>query len=172
MKRTKRTGLTLAEILVATALMGALLAAVAAAMNATFRGYSENEKVSSATQAARNVLNRLSAEARQCDDADITSSSLTLKFLDVNKNLTQTKYELRNGTLYYTAKGSPQEYVLLGDGDRARVTSFVVSRVTGPDPQNPAQSCTTAITVTLTLSVDNQTLTVTASAAPRRNQLF
>jgi type II secretory pathway pseudopilin PulG len=167
-RRLKRSGIGLAELLISVAIMATLLAAVAAAMNATFTGYSENEKISSATQAARGVLNRLATDVRRCGDATVTATSVTLRFAD----FTQTKYELLNGTLFYyrTVNGVTTTYTLLGSGDRAQVTSFVVTRIAGTDAGGLA--CTTSVTVALTVAVDNRTLTVTTTADPRSNQLF
>ena len=172
MKRLKRSGIGLAELLISVSLMAALLAAVAAAMNATFTGYSENEKISSATQAARSVLNRVATDVRRCEDATVTATSVTLVPVADGSGLTQLKYELLNGTLFYyrTVNGVTTTYTLLGSGDRAQVTAFVVNRVAGTDAGG--QACTTSVTVALTLTVDNRTLTVTTTADPRRNQLF
>ena len=56
MNSQRKHGFTLIEIILAMSLVGMLLAAVGAAMDASMNSYNENEKFSSATQLGRSIL--------------------------------------------------------------------------------------------------------------------
>ncbi len=171
-KETLKSGFTLVEILAATALMALLLTAIAAAMQASFKSYSENDRMSSVTQAARSILMKMTREIRVSEDISSNSTSVTIIPIADSSGVTQIKYELSAGTLtYYRTVGTTTESsVILGDGDKVHVTGLSLSPVMGVDAMS--QPCTKALTIKITLSVDNQTFALTATAAPRRNQLF
>jgi hypothetical protein len=82
------------------------------------------------------------------------------------------EYEFAAKTLYYrrTSGGQTTTEVLLGGSDEVKVQAFAASYVTGQDWQG--YTCTKTVKVRLELTVDNRTFTMTASASPRRNQLY
>ena len=72
-----RNGFTLVELLLALALMGILLASVAAAFHASIQSYEVNTTIADATQAARSIMDRLARDVRQAHSVTATTSSVT-----------------------------------------------------------------------------------------------
>ena len=153
------------------ALMAVLLAAVAAAMHASFTSYAENNDLAEVTQSARAVLTRLTGEVRTADSVTCTSTRVTAVYLN-NPDVQQVEYELSDGTLWYrrTVGGNTTSYGLLGGQDRVQVSAFNVTAEAGLDSQQ--QACTKCVIVRLDLSVNNKPLPLTASADIRKNQTY
>ena len=168
----RNSAFTIAELLLTLALLGVLLAGLAVAIDASMLSYRENEKIATATQAARVILNRMTTEIRTAAAVDSTSTQITIVPPDDGSGLEQIQYDYAEGALYYrrTINGATASYVLLGAGDEVTVSSFAVLREVGLDWQGTP--CTKSITVRLSLLVKNETFAVTASASPRRNQLY
>jgi prepilin-type N-terminal cleavage/methylation domain-containing protein len=175
--RRRNRGFTLVEILLAASLTAMLLTAVATAVHGSLQSYRENEKLSTVTQAGRAVLTRLTTEVRNSEDCSVTTTALTTTLtilpIDTGVGLTRIEYELRGGVLYYrkTITGNTTEYALLGSsGDNIRVVTFTPWPQPGTDALG--QTCAKSIRVKLVVAVADRQLSLTASADPRRNQLY
>ncbi len=168
MRATPR-GFSLVEVLIAVTLMAVLMASVAAAVQASVQGYKENEAISAVTQAARACLARMMRDVRRADAVDSTSSSVSVVPADYGTGVTLIEYELTGGALHYkrTVSGTTTNYVLFGPSDDVTVTSFDVTRQTGV---RDSVVYTKSVTARMTFDFKGRTLTVTASADPRRNQ--
>ncbi len=149
-----------------------LLAAIAIALHASILSYNENDKIASITQTARSILDRMMRDVRTAAAVDSTTTQLTVIPPDDGSGLTQIQYDYVEGTLYYrrTVSGQTTSHVLLGPDDEITINAFTIIREIGIDWQGT--SCTKSITVRLGLTVANQNFALTASAAPRRNQLY
>ncbi len=153
----------------ALAMLAALLAAVATAMQATFVSFEENRDVAAVSQSARWGLNRIMGDIRTADGLSTTSTQVTIVPPDTGDGLMQIRYAYENGILrcYRTVNGSTTSSAILGDGE-IDLTTFVVSREWGTDAYG--DSCVVRVTIRLEFSVDGKSLAMTASAAPRRKQ--
>jgi len=167
-----KSGFTIIELLMATAIMAGLLTSVALAMHASLKSCSENDRMAAVTQSARSIMSKMSHEIRACEDISGTSTKLILLPVDNGTGLTQIQYEITNGSLFYrkVVNGVTTSYPLLDGSDRVKVTSFAVTTVSGKDAAGT--TCTVNVTVKLVLNIDSQTLSVTASGCPRRNQTY
>jgi len=172
MKCRQRTSFTIVEVLMSLAILAMLMSAVGAAVHACLHSYNENTEIAALTQAARSILYRMTRDVRRAAAVEPTSSLLTIFPPDDGSGVTQIQYELVNGALIYrrTVDGSDTDYPLLGSDDEVTVQAFEVDWETGKDWQG--LDCTRNVTLHLTLLVDGQTFSSTASAAPRRNQLY
>jgi len=167
-----RAGVSLVEMMLALAVMAALLAAVAVAMQGVFQAYNENQKIAEVTQVARAVLHRMMKEVRTADGVDSASQRISIIPPANGAGVTAIEYELVSGTLYYrqTVGGvETSEPLIAADGD-VQVTAFNVSRQTDLDGEGV--SYTKTLTAELALTVGENPFQVTASVCPRRNISF
>ena len=86
--------------------------------------------------------------------------------------LQQIQYEYINGELYYrrTVNGVASSYLLLTNNEEVTINEFSILQEIGQDWQG--ETCTKSITARIIFTVDNKTFPVTATSAPRRNQLY
>jgi len=164
-------GFTLAEMLLSVALAAMLLASLAAAMKASLDSYQANDRIASVTQAARSTMDRMMRDVRTADVADTTSSSLTIT--PAGQPAVQVQYQLASDRkLYYrkTVSGTTTSSVLMGGTGEATVKTFAVTSRRLQDDQG--QWYTAAVTVRLEVAMGEETMAMTASAAPRRNQEY
>lgn len=172
MTRTPNTrAFTLVELLVALALLAMMLASVAAATHASLQSYSENDQYAGITQTARSIMDRLAREARTCEDISITSTTVSIAPIANAEGLTEIRYERSGNKLLYhrVVNGVTTTHTLLGDSDAVKVTGFSVSRTTAVEG---SYTVTKILAAKLTFQADNQTMVVSTSVAPRRNQVY
>ena len=190
-RRRRRRGLGLAEMLVAGAVVAALLAAVATAADAGFRTYAANQVRADTTQRARITMDRLLAVIRTTEDhapatpgvrPDFTSGLVVtdsgIVMLDNAGQAIGWRFDAGAGQLVYDAPGGTPHVMLRGVRD-FRVTL---------EPMRSYQSLRAGgsydrlrrATVLLTVGLDaaevgnvaraaGETITLSASVAPRRN---
>lgn len=165
-------GLTVLEMMIALALIGMLLAAVAVAMQAVSLGYAENRKIAEVTQTARVVLHRMMKEVRTAEAVASSAASVSIIPPDNAEGIEMLEYELLDGTLYYhrSVNGVESSVALIAaDGD-VQVTRFEISRQTAVDDDQVEYTQT--LTVRLGLKVGANAFEVTSSVCPRRNISF
>jgi len=163
---------TLVEVLLSLAIMAMLLAAVAVAVNASLTSFRENEELADVVQTTRAVLDRISREIRTAQAVDWDYTALSIIPVDDGSGVTEIQYENVGGELVYriTKNGVQTPYVLISATGKVRLSSFDVVQELGQDYQGTP--CTKSITVRLVLEVDGKLFPSTATAAPRRNQLY
>ena len=168
-----RVAFTIAEMLIALAVLSMLLAAAAVAIKACMDGYGENEEIATLTQSSRWVLNRIANDVRSAAAVDTTSTSITIIPPDTS-TYSQIEYACDGGGNLVlkrtTPGGQTTSYPMISADGTPALTSFYVIQELGQDSQG--QSCTKSITIRMSLEVDNQTTEQTISIAPRRNQLY
>lgn len=157
------------EATISLAITAMLLTALGAAVHTSVQGYTENEKLTNMTQSGRTVLNRIIRDIRACDAVDANATKITIIPTDAN-GPQQVQYEYTGGLLYYrrTVNSVTTSSVLLGSNNSVGISSFTINTTTGTDWQNIA--CIKDVSLKLVLKVGIETMTVTASASPRRNQ--
>ncbi len=160
-RRPKRAGLSMAEALISLAICASLLTAVAGAFRAAGDAVDQNDQFFTATQSARVALTRMLTQVRRGTPAtDSTSSNLHL--------LTDTGLEIN-----YSYDSSSQQLSLVTSSSSVLVhnasqCSFAFQ--TGTDyASNP---CVAKVTVSIAVTVGNNTILLTGSASPRRSQTF
>ncbi len=165
-----RRGFTIAEMLMALAILAMLLSAVAVAMHASLQNYGENMKIAQLTQTARVVLNRMMSEVRTADAVDSASQRVTIIPPQPDPgNITEIEYELDEGVLYCrrTVSGVQTSLSLIASDDDVQVTGFSIVRETGIDGEGVEY--TKSVTSQMDLQAGDNSFSVTASACPRRN---
>lgn len=169
--QTSRPGLGMVEMLIALAITSMLLCSVAVAFHASLNSIDENQKIATATQNARLVLNRLMTEARRAKAVEClqaTPGKITI-IPPEGGAVTQTEYELKGDTLWYTqTQGEvPTSHAVLMLADGVIIHEFTAS-VLHVD-ENDDTTPTRTITARLDLQVGNNRFAVTASTDPRGN---
>ncbi len=166
---SRQTGFTLAELLIAMALLVLLMVSLATAVHASLKSYEVNEQIASATQATRTVLSRMMQEVRTASDVDCTTLELTVYPPEGSGTVDKLRYSLQNGALIYTRwiGASSTDHTLLGGDDDVIVNSFMVWATL-----DDGGTIVKSVTVSLNISVGDETLPVTTSAALRRNQEY
>lgn len=172
-RRSNNTGFTLVEILLAVAIAGLLMAAVGTAFHASMTSYRENQKIAAVTQAARSVLNRMMRDIRAAAAVNVQPLQVAIVPPEDGSGTEEIRYEYDydNQGLYCrrTVGGITTSYPLLG-GDGIEVITFCATSELGKDWQGVP--CTKSVTVRLEFRIGGQTCDVTATASPRRNQLY
>jgi hypothetical protein len=149
-----------------------LLAAVGAAVDASFTSYDQNDRITDTTQTARVILGRMSNEIRTADAVTTTATSVSIIPPTNAQGLTLIVYAYANGalTMSRTVNGAVTVATMLDNTGDVRISGFAVTSTQGTDSHSVA--CTRGVSVRLTIYDGNVPLALTASAAPRRNQSF
>jgi hypothetical protein len=156
----------------ALAMTALLLTAVGAAMDASFASYDQNDRISDTTQTTRAILGRLSNEIRTADAVTTTATSVSIIPPANAQGLTLIVYAYANGalTMSRTVSGATTVATLLDHTGEVRISGFAVTATHGHDSHGV--DCTRGVSVRLGIYEGNVPLSLTASAAPRRNQGF
>jgi prepilin-type N-terminal cleavage/methylation domain-containing protein len=170
-RSTKSTaGFTLAELLIALAVMGILLAAVAVAFNASAINYRENEDIFKSINKARQALARMTTQIRTAGYQVSVSPDL---FVAVNTsdpnnrcsfytatgdNITY-EYRSADNKLYLITNSNGQEYVLC---DNVIAMSFIKTLT---DDGSDCKS----VQISMTVASGDTQRTISAAAVIRRN---
>lgn len=160
MQRTgHKSGFTIAELLIAVAIAGMLLAAVAVAFNASATNYSENEEIFKTINSARQALTRITSQLRTAAAVDPSAPSSECSFITSTGDDITYRYDSSQGKLYLRTNSGGEEYVLCEN-----VVAMNFSRTLTDD----GLDCK-SVQISLTVSGGNEQRTVSAAAAIRRN---
>ncbi len=167
MQRSNKTscGFTVAELLISVSLMAVLLAAMATAFEGAMSSYDENIKLSALAQASRSIMERMTREIRQADDVEYSTGQLNIFPAPSAGGPDEIRYVLENGSFIYRTidGGTSSSYMLLAADDEVTVQQFSIET-------EEVDSRATLVKVTLDFLAGGESLSVTASACPRRNQ--
>jgi prepilin-type N-terminal cleavage/methylation domain-containing protein len=170
---TKSTaGFTIAELLIALAVMGVLLAAVAVAFNASFINYRENENTFKSINKARQALARMTTQIRTagCEfppygfmavvpiEPNNCCSLYTNTGTGVCEYITY-EYRSADNKLYLITHSDSKEYVLC---DNIKAMSFIKTLTTDGYEVKSVQ-------ISMTVESGDVQQTLSAAAVVRRN---
>ena len=172
-------GFTLVEVMLTLTILALLMAAVGVAVRASIGGFTENEKLARAMQAARSVLDRVARQLRTAQGIDFTQTvdgqydvtTLIVSSPRDGGGLAEVRYVYKkpqggeNGKLYYQYQKEGEqlqtpESAMLGEEDDLAVTSFDITLIT-------EDSRTRSAKVELRLTVADRALTSSVTTAVR-----
>jgi len=158
-----RKGLGLVEALISLSIAATLLTAVAAAFRASGDAIDMNDDFFRATQAARVSLARMVTQVRRGTPATDTSSSSLHLLTDTGQDVS------------YTYDSSTQQLNLLTNGNTTatnyvlahNVSTCTFSTTTGTD--SSGATCVAKVNIVIAVTVGNNQILLSGSAAPRRS---
>ncbi|MBP7049784.1 MAG: prepilin-type N-terminal cleavage/methylation domain-containing protein [Phycisphaerae bacterium] len=153
----KNRGFTLVECLIGLAISAILLAAIAAAINASAINYGENEDMFRAINGARQALTRMTAQIRTGINFDIAELANQTECSFFTSAGVDTTYKFLNQKLYLTQDGT--DYVLCDNVTAATFTK------TATDDGTDYKS----VQISLTVQSGNVRRTISGAAVVRRN---
>jgi prepilin-type N-terminal cleavage/methylation domain-containing protein len=162
-KINKCSGFSLAELLIALAISGILLAAVAVAFNASVANYRENEDIFKTINSARQALFRITTELRTADSVDPDAPANECSMIKAsNENITY-RFNSGDGKLYLITNDdtTDDDYVLC---DNVKAMTF-----TKDTAVEDSLIIVKSVQISMTVANDNITKTISAAAVVRRN---
>ncbi len=152
-------GFTIAELLIALAIMSILLAAVAVVFKASIDGYRENEDIFKTINNARQAMLRMTNQIRTGDNFNPSDPSNRCSFFTANNEDITYEYRSTDNKLYLITNTNSSEYVLCSN---VASMSFVKS---------PTQDGTDvkSVQISMTVAIDNIQKTISAAAVVRKN---
>ncbi len=171
-KADNRSGLTIAEMLIALAITAMLLAAVAVAFNASAKNYQVNEDIFKTVNAARQALTRMTTQIRTAGYQVSPNLFVAVEPNDPNNRC--SLYTATGDDLTYEYRGASDPVypntLLLIDNDTSsnyvlcdNVTSM--SFIKTPTDDGDVKS----VQISMTVQSGNVELTFSAAAVVRRN---
>ncbi|HEX8521866.1 MAG TPA: prepilin-type N-terminal cleavage/methylation domain-containing protein [Tepidisphaeraceae bacterium] len=157
-----RRGLGLVEAMIALAIAAMLLSAVGVAFTASSAAITINDELSRATQAARVSMERMLTQCRK-GTVQTTSTGTSLNFNTEKMQEVSYAYDSANQRLLYVTNydTTDADYVLARN-----VTACTFSYVTGTNPAT-GKTCIARVAITITVTISENSVTLTGSAAPR-----
>ena len=157
-KNEHKSGFTIAELLIAIAIAGMLLVAVAVAFNASATNYRENEEIFRTINTARQALARITSQLRtSLPDPNAPVNECTL-WTAAGDNITY-RYDSGQNTLYLRTNSDGQQYILC---DNVTAMSFT---------KTPTDDGLDVKSVHISMTVERGDLqkTISSAAVVRRN---
>jgi len=172
MNKTDESAFTLVEVMIALVVVALLLGALGAAVHATLYNYRQNEQIATVMQTGRSILDRMSREVRTAQAVDYADGNLTIIPPDDGSGITEIQYQQVGSELIYrlTKDGTQSSHTLIAGTDEVALSNFVITQQIGKDWQG--FDCVKAITLELGLTIGGKQYGMTATARPRRNQIF
>ncbi len=156
-----RDGFTLIEILLALAIAGILLSAVAVAFNASMINYRQNEDIFKVINSARQSLFRMTTQLRTGDNVSVSDPNNRCSFFTAeDKNITY-EYRSADNKLYLVTNDnlSDPDYVLCDN-----VTAMTFTKTLTDD----GLDCK-SVQISITVARGNVQRKVSAAAVIRKN---
>jgi uncharacterized membrane protein len=157
-----RSAFTIAELLLALAITGLLLAVTAMAFHASVINYGENEDIFKTINNARQALSRITSQLRTANAVDPCAPDNECSFFtaDGNDDITYQYYDSDN-TLYLIDNSTAISYVLCNN-----VTAMTFTKdIAVEDTTIYVKS----VQISMTVASGNTQRTVSAAAVVRRN---
>ena len=152
-------GFSIAELLIALAITGILLAAVAVALNASIINYRENEDIFKAVNSAHQALSRITSQLRTGYWVDPNAPGNECSFFTADAQDITYQYSSADNTLYLITNGGGQQYILC---ENVVSMSFIKTRT---DEWSDCKS----VQMSMTVQSGNVQRTLSAAAVIRRN---
>lgn len=171
LKRVRR-GLSLAEVLISLAISAMLLVAIAAAFSGAASAIQTNDEFFRATQAGRVTLHHLLTHVRQ-GTVDAPSDSRTFRIITAEKDSGGGEEDRT-----YQFNPMTRQIVLITNDDLTDPNYTLVRNVAdctfaaemGKDYNNT--DCVARLTVSIVVTVGDNTVRLSGSASPRKNLIY
>ena len=158
-----KAGFTVAELLLALALAGMLLAAVAVAINASATNYQQNEDVFKAVNSARQALFRITSQLRTANAVDPNAPSNECTMITAaGENITY-QYNNGDGKLYLITNDD------LTDSDYVLCDNVTAMTCTKNWVVEDGWTIVKNVQISLTVASDDIKKTISSAAVIRRN---
>ncbi len=158
---TYKGGFSLAELLLALAITGMLLAAVAIAFNASAINYRENEDVFRTVNNARQALSRITSQLRTADAVNPNSPNNQCTLITANGDDITFSYSGADNKLYLIDNSSGDSYTLC---DGVTAMTFAKNIVT-----EGLVTYVKSVQISITVASGNAQRTFSTAAVVRRN---
>lgn len=159
-KKNKKYGFTIAEMLVALAVMGILLTAVAVAFNASATNYNENQDMFNATNAGRQAMMRMTTQLRTASAVAPTEANTQCSLVTADNQSVRFRYDSTAHVLYlsYLDAGSniTSSYALCRNVTEMTFNRTVVSGVVK------------SVQMSMTVTVGNNSQTIASAVVLRK----
>jgi prepilin-type N-terminal cleavage/methylation domain-containing protein len=156
-------GFSVIELLIALAISGMLLAAVAVAFNASIINYRENEDIFKAINSARQALCRITTELRTADAVDPNSTSSECSMITAAGQDITYRYNQDDNNLYLITNDD------LSDDDYLLCEDVVAMTFTKNTVVEDTEIKVKSVQISMTVASDNIQQNVSAAAVIRRN---
>lgn len=155
-------GFSILELLIALAITGLLLAAVAATFNASVKNYRENEGILKTLNSAGAALSRITTELRTAEWVDPSSPANECTLITAGGENITFRYSSSDNKLYLTDNSTGSDYVLCDN-----VTAMTFTKDTAID--DVGTTFVKSVQISMTLVSGNAERKVSAAAVVRRN---
>ncbi len=152
-------GFSIAELLIALAITGILLAAIAVALNASIINYRVNEDIFKAVNSARQALSRITSQLRTANAADPNSPDNECALITADGDDITYRYNDGDNKLYLDSNGN--SYVLC---DSVTAMAFTRNKAT-----KDAVTYVKSVQMSMAVQSGNVQRTLSAAAVIRRN---
>jgi prepilin-type N-terminal cleavage/methylation domain-containing protein len=160
-KAKRKSGFTIAELLISLAIAAILLASIAVAINASAINYSENEEMFKTMNNARQALFRMTTQIRTANAVDPNASTTECSFFTAaNEDLTY-QYRSAESKLYLITNSDSQEYVLCDNVTDVNFTKYTVLE--------DAIIKVKSVQISITVQNGDTQRTIASAAVVRRN---
>jgi len=158
-----KTGFTIAEMLLALAIAGILLAAVAAAFNASAINFRENEEIFRVVNSARQALFRMTSQIRTADAVDPNAPANECSFITAAGEDLTYRYNSGDEKLYLITNDdlSDPDYVLCDN-----VSAFTCTKSSVVEDMVTKVK---SVQISMTVGFGDLQRTVSTAAVVRRN---
>jgi prepilin-type N-terminal cleavage/methylation domain-containing protein len=152
-------GFTIAELLISLTIIALLLAAVAAALNASVANYRDNEDIFKTINNARQALTRITNQLRTADAVDPNEPSNQCSLITAGSDDITYRYDNSEKKLYVDFNSN--SYVLCDN-----VTAMTFTKDTATED---SVTYVKSVQVSMTVSSGDLEKTLSAAAVVRRN---
>jgi prepilin-type N-terminal cleavage/methylation domain-containing protein len=153
------SGFTIAELLISLAIMALLLAAVAAAFNASIANYRDNEDIFKTINNARQALTRITNQLRTADAVDPNEPSNQCSLITAGGDNITYRHDNSDNKLYVDFNSN--SYVLCDN-----VTAMTFTKDTATED---SVTYVKSVQVSMTVTSGELEKTLSAAAVVRRN---
>lgn len=161
----RRRGVSLIELMIALAITAVLLTAVAAAFDAGFDSYKENQQLADAVQSGRILIHRITSQARNSTYLRVNSTGHLIQVEVVGDDWQYNYLYLPDSDAVYLARMNLDTLTWETMGTVQNVTTWSIP--TSQWKTNPDR-----LTLSLTVSQGGNTASLTGSATPRQTIAF
>ena len=155
-------GFTIVELLITLAITGLLLAAVAAAFNASVKSHTQNQALIKAINASQSALSRITTQLRCAEAVDPNSPANECTLITPAGDNITYQYNSADKKLRLVDNSSANSYVLCDN-----VTEMTFTKATGINELG--QTYVKSVQISMTVVIGSAERKVSAAAVVRRN---